>query len=213
MEMSAARESSAVLTYIERLLPRGDLTVYQRNSPQRLSVLRLTTVLSRRLSPVNDAVLAGRLLLFLAQLLPLNDRSGVNAMHNFNHSHATDVEDVQEVDLQWSWCELCIIKPHQQVLSIHCWSIQLGPVRRPADAAQGKSGVRQNSGIALKQYYIFSVCFLQGALDSSGQLVDVAFYRTFWGLQSAFQKPYDVIEPGQWHKASYLLGCLLCTFV
>ena len=38
----------------------------------------------------------------------------------------------------------------------------------------------------------------QGAVDSDGQAIDGAFYRTFWGLQAAFQAPYAAMEPSRW---------------
>lgn len=42
-------------------------------------------------------MLCGRILLFLAKLLPLTERSGVNLGGSFNTDNATPVEDVQEV--------------------------------------------------------------------------------------------------------------------
>ena len=35
-------------------------------------------------------------------------------------------------------------------------------------------------------------------MDSEGQPVDAAFYRTFWGLQATFQAPYPAMEPSRW---------------
>lgn len=42
-------------------------------------------------------MLCGRILLFLAKLLPLTERSGVNLGGAFNTDNSTPVEDVQEV--------------------------------------------------------------------------------------------------------------------
>jgi len=44
-----------------------------------------------------NAMLCGRVLLFLAKLLPLTERSGVNLGGAFNTENATPVEEVQEV--------------------------------------------------------------------------------------------------------------------
>ena len=44
-----------------------------------------------------NALLCGRVLLFLAKLLPLTERSGVNLGGAFNTDNATPVEEVQEV--------------------------------------------------------------------------------------------------------------------
>jgi hypothetical protein len=44
-----------------------------------------------------NAMLCGRVLLFLAKLLPLTERSGVNLSGGFNIDNATPVEEVAEV--------------------------------------------------------------------------------------------------------------------
>lgn len=41
-------------------------------------------------------MLCGRILLFLAKLLPLTERSGVNLHGNFNTSNTTTVEEAEE---------------------------------------------------------------------------------------------------------------------
>ena len=45
----------------------------------------------------SSSELCGRILMFLTQLLPLLDRSGLNVQGQFNTSHSTPVEDVPEV--------------------------------------------------------------------------------------------------------------------
>ena len=42
---------------------------------------------------------------------------------------------------------------------------------------------------------------LQVTVDSNGDPVDVDFYRSFWGLQSTFQAPYDAMVPAAWSSA------------
>lgn len=46
-------------------------------------------------------MLCGRVLLFLAKLLPLTERSGVNLGGGFNTDNTTPVEEVQEVRGAW----------------------------------------------------------------------------------------------------------------
>lgn len=43
-----------------------------------------------------NAMLCGRVLLFLAKFLPLTERSGVNLQGAFNADNVTPVEEVQE---------------------------------------------------------------------------------------------------------------------
>ena len=45
----------------------------------------------------SSSELCGRILMFLTQLLPLLDRSGLNVQGQFNTAHSTPVEDVPEV--------------------------------------------------------------------------------------------------------------------
>ncbi|PSC69291.1 THO complex subunit 1 isoform X1 isoform B [Micractinium conductrix] len=103
----------------------------------KLTLLRTCNALLKRLSKSANALLCGRVLLFLAKLLPLTERSGVNLGGAFNTDNVTPVEEVAE-----------------------------------------------------------------GAVDSEGQPVDVAFYRTFWGLQSYFSNPPAALQPGKWGEVS-----------
>lgn len=51
-----------------------------------------------------NAMLCGRVLLFLAKLLPLTERSGVNLNGAFNVANVTPVEEVPEVrGRRWCW--------------------------------------------------------------------------------------------------------------
>ena len=53
---------------------------------------------------------------------------------------------------------------------------------------------------------------VQGATDSSGHSIDREFYRTFWGLQAVFQKPYSIIEPSAWAAATSSIHRVLAEF-
>lgn len=60
------------------------------------TLLRTCNMLLKRLSKSANAMLCGRVLLFLAKLLPLTERSGVNLGGTFNTDNTTPVEEVQE---------------------------------------------------------------------------------------------------------------------
>ena len=45
-----------------------------------------------------------RILVFLANTMPLDERSGVNLQGSFNTAHSTPVEDVPEVKCPWICC-------------------------------------------------------------------------------------------------------------
>ena len=55
----------------------------------KLALIRICNNLLRRLSKSRDHALAGRVLLFLARVLPLNDKSGQNLRHDFNVDNVT----------------------------------------------------------------------------------------------------------------------------
>ena len=69
----------------------------QQNTNVRTLALRTCNNLLRRLSKGRDAVLCGRVMLFLARMLPLDDRSGLNIPCTTNLGNATPVEPAEEV--------------------------------------------------------------------------------------------------------------------
>ena len=53
----------------------------------------------------------------------------------------------------------------------------------------------------------------QDAKDSEGNTVDAAFYRTFWGLQHAFQHPVETVVPDNWTKMVKDVKSVLAEFM
>jgi len=49
-------------------------------------------------------------------------------------------------------------------------------------------------------------------VDSNGDPVDVDFYRSFWGLQSTFQAPYEAMVPAAWSSAVKTIQAALKRF-
>ena len=64
----------------------------------KLLILRTCNMLLRRLSKSFNAVLCGRVLIFLAKLFPLAERSGVNLHGTINLGNTTPIDDVEEVE-------------------------------------------------------------------------------------------------------------------
>ena len=64
--------------------------------------------LLRRLSKAQNTVLCGRISLFLARFLPLDDRSGLNLPAAVNTSNTTPIEDPEQArDMPSVGCQLC----------------------------------------------------------------------------------------------------------
>lgn len=181
-----------------------------------------------------DALLCGRVLLFLAKLLPLTERSGVNLTGAFNADNDTPVEEVAEVG-SWpaagkGWDEAAgswsvatatggegsgrwgAARRQQRPLAACRWLPRSGAGGGARHAACGRPvaccGLCAGQIAAQCQSTrVHSVspplprtrlhpraptpahpgAVPQGALDSEGQPVDAAFYRTFWGLQAFFR--------------------------
>ena len=55
-------------------------------------------------------------------------------------------------------------------------------------------------------------CNLQGAVDTNGQPINVALYRTFWGLQLTFQKFLETMQPAKWSRAAADIKTVLSEF-
>ncbi|KAK9864677.1 hypothetical protein WJX84_002944 [Apatococcus fuscideae] len=53
----------------------------------------------------------------------------------------------------------------------------------------------------------------EDAKDSEGNPIDAAFYRTFWGLQHAFQHPVETVVPDNWTKMVKDVKIVLAEFM
>jgi hypothetical protein len=69
-------------------------TIVNLKQSYRMPLLRMSTSLMRRLSRTQHTVLLGRMLLTLAYMFPLTDRSGVNILGHFNSENVTEYEGV-----------------------------------------------------------------------------------------------------------------------
>jgi len=59
-------------------------------------LLRSCNELLRRLSKAKNTVFCGKILMFLAKVFPLSERSGVNVKSAFNLTNVTEVEESEE---------------------------------------------------------------------------------------------------------------------
>eukprot|EP00898_Chlorokybus_atmophyticus_P000119 jgi/Chlat1/1107/Chrsp110S08639 len=93
LEGCSIADCGEAFTYMEsKLAIIGRKDIFLRG---KLIVLRTCTELLRRLSKCYDLVLSGRVHMFLANLFPLNDKSGANPTGAFNLSNITTFEDEQ----------------------------------------------------------------------------------------------------------------------
>lgn len=58
-----------------------------------------------------------------------------------------------------------------------------------------------------------SFVYVQDAKDSEGNPIDAAFYKTFWGLQQAFQHPVETLHPDNWTKMVKDVKLVLAEFM
>ncbi|ERN09505.1 hypothetical protein AMTRI_Chr09g32690 [Amborella trichopoda] len=89
-EMSTIRDCKEVFGYIESKQDiLGKQELFGRG---KLVMLRTCNQLLRRLSKANDVVFCGRILMFLAHVFPLSERSALNVKGVFNTSNQTKYE-------------------------------------------------------------------------------------------------------------------------
>ncbi|KAL4423622.1 hypothetical protein ABPG77_009209 [Micractinium sp. CCAP 211/92] len=87
-------DCEGLFAYLDSRIDAFKSPTFQHAS--KLTLLRTCNMLLKRLSKSANAMLCGRVLLFLAKLLPLTERSGVNLGGGFNTDNTTPVEEVQE---------------------------------------------------------------------------------------------------------------------
>ena len=73
--------------------------------------------LLRRLPKALYASLAGRIVIFLSNTLPLEERSGINVIGSFNSSHPLPLEDVAPVS---TFQPESVHRGHERLLSTGC---------------------------------------------------------------------------------------------
>ena len=97
IESLTNEECHGVLAFLDSRLMQFKSPILFNKS--HLTLLRSCTLLLRRLSKSRDAILCGRVLLFLAKFLPLTERSGVNNLGRFHTENETPVEEVGPDDV------------------------------------------------------------------------------------------------------------------
>lgn len=182
----------------------------QRNS---MALLRFSTGLMRRLSSV-QSVLFGRLLLTLAYIFPLTDKSGVNLLGAFNTANATSFEgDEQEQILLAEAIKhtaataasaaqqaLAAVKQQAEEGSEVSWNPLLPPPHRlDGTLATALHPFQPPVHPALRQSLCEALADIQAATAAAGRkgptalaaafATSPAIYRTFWRTFSYCSAP------------------------
>ena len=89
-------ECSETFAYLESkkasLFEKGFFAEHKKKNA-KVALLRLCNAMVKRLSKSNDTVFRGRILMFLATVLSISDRSGVNLRGVFNTDNATEFDE------------------------------------------------------------------------------------------------------------------------
>lgn len=190
-EMTTIGRLEAMWTLIEER--RNDLypLVHASNMQRsRLSLLRVTSGLLRRLSRTLDTVLCGRILLFLAFILPLSERSGVNVTGLINTENASiydgQGEDASLIETAAGWKP-----PPPKALPVRVTAATAAlqaPVEIPTvDGRFHVEAVAQAVSAAFK------------AAENGNSADSPLFYRAFWRLQHFLYKPASAqASPESW---------------
>ena len=96
MEITPTMDCGEILEFLDSRMEIFTKPGIRQKS--QYTLLRTCNLLLKRLGS-RDALLCGRVLVFLAKFLPLTERSGVNIHGSFNVNNLTPLDDVREGDL------------------------------------------------------------------------------------------------------------------
>jgi len=102
LELGTIRDGEDSFAYMEARLVELLAREASANSPAKLCVLRSCNNLLRRLSKSQDLQLCGRILIFIARIYPLGDKSGVNLHGTVNSGLVLPVDEVAPDDVDSS---------------------------------------------------------------------------------------------------------------
>ena len=163
------------------ILKQGPLYRYGKTA-----LLRMCNDLLRRLSKSQDTVFCGRILLFLARLLPLDEKSGLNLMSNFNLElgpppYSSKSDKVSPADLP-------------QVLDalVDAMSDDGSPAKVKSSKSETEEAKAEN--------------------DGGGLQVDFSLYTKFWSLQEMLRNPNLCYEKQHWQQFAANAVDVLTTF-
>lgn len=98
IEISTVKECEDIVwgELEKRLSSLQQSTLTSSSSPPKLALLKVANELLRKVSPIQEPQLCGRILSVLANSIPLSDPSGFNNIGTFNKEHETVTESEQE---------------------------------------------------------------------------------------------------------------------
>mmetsp|Transcript_10760 Transcript_10760/g.25763 ORF Transcript_10760/g.25763 Transcript_10760/m.25763 type:complete len:588 (+) Transcript_10760:287-2050(+) len=96
-EGQTARQCETAFGYMEKRVDQmRKLTEAGEHKYSQAALLRCCNTLMQRLSKSSNLLLCGRVLMFLAHVLPLSEKSGVNLKGEFNKANVTEFEEALE---------------------------------------------------------------------------------------------------------------------
>ncbi|KAF5841715.1 THO complex subunit 1 transcription elongation factor-domain-containing protein [Dunaliella salina] len=98
LELGTIQDNMGVFMHIEHLMVELMSKEVGTASPARLCILRSCNNLLRRLSKSQDLQLCGRILVFIARIYPLGDKSGVNLQGTVNSGLSLPIDEVSPGD-------------------------------------------------------------------------------------------------------------------
>ncbi|KAF9174815.1 DNA repair protein rad50 [Mortierella sp. AD011] len=169
LELQTVECSEHIYNYLESRVER--LTVHMvAGKGKGLTLLRLCNELLRRLSKAKNTVFCGRILMLLASVFPLTERSGVNLRGEFNTENVTLVENEETIIVP----DLALTSQQsQKEIDAHVPGVET------MDLDEEDKGQQ-----------------LEKKQDNTSQ-DDSAFYTEFWSLQSFFCNPTVLVNSAE----------------
>lgn len=156
-----------------------------------LIFLRTLNDLLRRLSKSTHTVFCGRILLFLASIFPLGERSGVNLRGEFNKENVTTFEVVTEPQEAPDESE-----PSMKVDAVDGPADDEDAAKQVVEAPEDGEEVEDQMTVDSKAAVADSKLESPSAVaDRNRAPSEPDFYTLFWSLQTFFSDPRTLFQP------------------
>jgi hypothetical protein len=168
-DASVLSECEVIFSHIESKLHDWLAPPFNTSANFKNTMLRVCNSITRRLSQSQDTVFGGRILMFLAAVTPLTDKSGVNLRSNGSTNKTMFDEDAGDAAGKGK-----------------------GKDGEAADADSAASG---SGGGAAEETQDVKV---SSAAAAANEPIDFGFYKQFWKLQRYFVQPALCLNGTGW---------------
>ena len=187
-DCAVLKDCELIFDYVESKLTDWLAPPFKTSILFKNTMLRFCNSIKRRLSKSQDTIFTGRILMFLAAVTPLTDRSGVNLKSSMSTNKTEFDEDAGKDEGGGGGGGGSAASGNVNGSGNAGGSSGGGAGAAAGAAASGAAA----DGSARKSVTVSS------AADASEEPIDYGFYRQFWKLQHYFLQPTLCMKEGEW---------------